>query len=155
MKLKNTERTKSNSSGGLSSNPIFSNSRLFEVCEQYKSNSKGPDRINVLLIQLGSMSANHFRRMFPLMYVYLAHSGIVLNNFQIVGNDSRSNTMPLLTGATVDEEFLYKFDPESLPLVWKDFEELGHYSMYNEDSLLDGKSKFRSIENLISILIIF
>lgn len=140
MKLKNIYR--GNSSAGreiLSSNPAYSNAKLFDACDKYKSKLT-PERINVLLIQLGSMSANHFRRLFPLMYAHLFHNGVVFDNFQIVGNDSRSNTMPLLTGAAVSEEFLYKFDPESLPLVWKDFEELGHYSMFNEDSLQNGKS---------------
>jgi hypothetical protein len=121
----------------IPSSPIYSNGDLFETA--CRKSEKISQKINVLLIQIGSMSSNHFRRMFPLVYDYLSSNSVIFENFMTIGNDSRSNTMSLLTGATIREEFYYNFDVTSLPLVLKDFQELGHFTMYNEDDLENGK----------------
>lgn len=59
------------------------------------------NKMNTLIINLESVSYNHFQRIFPITFKYLKEelaNMIVYDNFNRVGDDSLSNILPLLTG---------------------------------------------------------
>jgi hypothetical protein len=114
-----------------------------------KKGTKG--RMNVLLIQIDSMSFNHFRRMFPETFEFLSTSlkdNKVYENFMVVGEKTKPNTFPWLGNVAPygipelgipNEDSLYKNDySNDFPFIWKDFQKLGYITMYNEDFLIKG-----------------
>lgn len=123
--------------------------QLFEKCDSKikKSSVKG-DPMNILMIVIDSFSHNHAKRMIPLTYDYLKswkQDNQIFENYVIIGENTKPNIFPLLTGRLVlssPSNGLVNEDPGKnynlLPLFWKDFERLGYISMYNEDFLING-----------------
>jgi len=108
-------------------------------------------KMNVLLIQVDSMSFNQFRRMFPATFQFLSTSlkdNKVYENFMVVGEKTKPNTFPWLGNVAPygnpelgipREDNLYKNDyAKDFPFIWKDFQKLGYITMYNEDLLKFG-----------------
>ncbi len=125
------------------SNPMFSNGNIFEPCGSMDAH-KPKEPINVLVIQLESMSLNQFIRMFPMTYEYLSSNlddNTLFSNLMINGENTQQNTFAFYGGVIERREHLplYKLDYINFPLIWKDFEKLKYISMYNEDFIICSK----------------
>lgn len=106
------------------------------------------EKLNVLAIGIDSLSANHFKRVFPLTYKYLnqdLENNIIFEHFNSVGSNTYPNMIAMLTGIVeeginddIDGEIkLYrKFDStfhDHLPYIWNEYEKLGYLTMFQED----------------------
>ncbi len=127
---------------------MYDDGLLYDACDSLPKNTT---QMSVLIIQLDSISFNHFQRMFPRTFAYLKHNltdNVVFENLMIVGENTKPNTFPLLSGVMPaslpefgisDEDSYYYFDYKDMPLIWKDFEKLDNFvTMYNEDFLING-----------------
>lgn len=135
-------------------NPLYSDENLYDACE-VPEEQRHPKKMDVLIIQIDSMSYNHFRRMFPDTFEFLSKSlpnNRIFENFMIVGENTRPNTFPWLGNVASssiaelgirEENSIYSSDySRKFPFIWKDFQELGYVSMYNEDFLINGNFIF-------------
>ncbi len=134
----------------LVNNRYFSDKRLYEPC-YFSKNRKNTNRMNILLIQIDSLSFNHFRRMFPDTFELLSKSlknNKIFDNFMVVGENTKSNTFPLLgnvvpdgvseLGIESEDQYYNKDYSSNFPFIWNDFQDLGYITMYNEDFLVNG-----------------
>jgi len=128
-------------------NPML-NDLNYKNCDE-NSSEVNAEKLNVLIIVLDSMSNNHFKRVFPLTYEYLRtrlKNNILFNNFNVVGEKTFSNMMPMLTGLVVDtieqknisnEIDYYRLIDSTYhdlyPFIWRQFEKLEYFTSYNED----------------------
>lgn len=129
--------------------------KLFNDCEAKARKPSLP--MNILIINIDSFSHNHFRRMLPLTDQFLRSLGnksTIFDNFVVVGENTKPNLFPFLTGKLVEripEKWLFTeeqnllgfyHDYNKYPFFWKDFEKLGYLSMLNEDYLKNGNGTF-------------
>jgi hypothetical protein len=106
-------------------------------------------KANVLCFGFDSVSFNHFQRIFPLTYEYLANklaNNILYDQINSVGSNTYPNVVPLMSGIVVDDvgdgvpSELGKYQSidgsfhESFPFLWSDYEKLGYLTAYQEDS---------------------
>ena len=130
------------------SNPMYGHGSLYDVCESLPLNQTS---MNVLVIQIDAVSFNHFKRYFPRTYAYLhdLNDNVIFENFMIVGENTKPNIFPLVSGVMpaslpefqIDNEDIYfDGDYKHMPLIWKDFEKLDNFiTMYNEDYQIIGR----------------
>lgn len=103
---------------------------------------------NVLIIAIDSVSANHFKRIFPRTHDFLAHNlsdSIVFEHFSSVGANTYPNILAMLTGIIEEDvddtikseiDWYRKWDStyhDHLPFIWNEFEKLGYVTHYQED----------------------
>ena len=134
-------------------NPLYSDGKLFKSCE-LKKELRNQQKFNVLLIEIESLTFNHFRRMFPLTFEYLKNdleNNHLFEKFMIIGENTKPNLFPLISGVIPSgirelgissEDWKYWTDYAYLPFIWKDFQKLGHTTMFNEDFLVNGRYHF-------------
>ena len=134
-------------------NPLYSDQNLYEPCEIPEDERK-PMKMNILIIQIDSVSNNHFKRMFPDTLEFLSRSlpnNVIFENFMVVGENTVPNSFPWIGGVIPNgikelkiskEQSIYSYDfSNRFPLIWKDFQKLGHITSYNEDYLINGNFK--------------
>ena len=114
-----------------------------------RNNSDLGSKMNVLLIGIDSMSFPHFKRVLPKTYKYLQKdfkNNLIFNNYNVVGQNTYANILPLLSGVIQEAipdlglnsevKFFQKFNStfhDMFPLIWKEYEQIGYLTMYNED----------------------
>jgi len=130
------------------SNPMYGHGSLYDACEILPLN---PTSMNVLYLKIDAVSFNHFKRYFPRTFAYLQglNDNVIFENFMIVGENSKPNMFPLLSGVIPaslpefqidDEDKHFNGDYKHFPLIWKDFEKLDNFiTMYNEDNQIIGR----------------
>ncbi|XP_059621176.1 uncharacterized protein LOC132264861 isoform X2 [Phlebotomus argentipes] len=99
------------------------------------------DRLNVLMYGFDSLSRNAFMRKLPKSYAYLTDElrADVLRGYNVVGDGTPQALIPLLTGLTELElpETRKRFRNSNFvnvyPMIWKDYEEEGYVTAFNED----------------------
>jgi hypothetical protein len=145
--LKHVDDLKATISGDSAENPMLKDLN-YENCD-YSSNKKRSEKLNVLIIVLDSMSSNHFKRVFPETHEYLEKklkNNILFENFNVVGEKTFSNMLPMLTGLVVDSieqinltseiDYFRTLDStyhDLYPFIWRQYERLGYFTAYNED----------------------
>ncbi|XP_073832590.1 uncharacterized protein isoform X2 [Musca autumnalis] len=101
-----------------------------------------PRYFNVLMFGFDSLSRNAFIRKLPKTYEYLTKKlgAIVLTSYNIVGDGTPQALVPILTGYNeLELPETRKRMPDALsvdhayPLIWKDYEEHGYITSFNED----------------------
>ncbi len=137
---KNIKKNNKNSSDEIN--------QLFIDCDRQTNNFKNSKPLNILFIFIDSFSHNHAKRMIPKTYKYLKSfekDNQIFENYMIIGENTKPNMFPILAGKiakSMPEYSLNNEDPytnyQNLQLFWRDFEKLGHVSMYNEDFLVNG-----------------
>ena len=117
----------------------------YQKCEleNEPAKKKKEKKLNVLIICLDSMSNNHYKRVFPKTLEYLENvleNNILFENFNVVGEKTFSNMIPLLTGLLLEPvsemDYFRHIDStyhDYLPFIWREFERLGYVTTYNED----------------------
>ena len=118
----------------------------FEPC--FKRKEVNSQKMNVLILGLDSVSTSHFKRIFPKTFSYLNNQterNFIFNNLNSVGSNTYPNMLALLAGMveeTIPElkikgeiDFFRNIDKhhDILPFIWKEFEDLGYITMYQED----------------------
>jgi hypothetical protein len=130
----------------------FSENKMFEACLNKETEIKPVEnrkKMNVLILALGSVAKNHFRRIFPITYKYLTqdlYENIFYERFNKIGENAYPNFLPAFTGLVVDsykelnisnELSFYKNADSTFhdhfPFIWKEFENLGYLTQYNEE----------------------
>lgn len=103
------------------------------------------NQTNILIIGIDSVSANHFRRVFPRTHAYLERETLLFEHFNSVGFNTYPNVIAMLTGIVeedLDEEFLSEINiyrqwdgtfHDHLPYIWYEFEKLGYITHFQED----------------------
>jgi hypothetical protein len=112
---------------------------------------KDEEKTNVLVIGIDSVSANHFRRIFPLTYDFLKNdlgNNVIFERFHSVGSNTYPNLLAMLTGIVEETQTYSGYNltgeidtyrqldstfHDSLPFLWYDYESLGHLTMFQED----------------------
>ncbi len=109
-------------------------------------------KANVLMLGIDSVSANHFKRIFPLTYDFLKNdlgNNVILERFHSVGSNTYPNLIAMLTGIVEESQSYDSFNltgeidtyrqleestfHDSLPFLWYDYESLGYLTMFQED----------------------
>ncbi len=130
-------------------NPMLTDLK-FEECEKLEGGELD-NKMNVLVVGLGSVSYPNFKRTFPLTYKYLAkelENNLMFENLNIVGENTYPNMLPLLSGVIEeanaeidlgDETQFFRDDlnqssfNDLYPFIWNEFEKLGYATMYRQD----------------------
>ncbi|XP_063430259.1 uncharacterized protein LOC134712542 [Mytilus trossulus] len=97
--------------------------------------------LNVLIIGLDSLSHLSFQRLLPLTYNFFRDEldFTILNGYNILGDGTTANVIPLLTGKTemeLPEVRKHMFESgyvDKYPFIWKEFEKHGYATVYAED----------------------
>lgn len=101
-----------------------------------------PSYFNVLMFGFDSLSRNAFIRKLPKTYEYLTKKlgAIVLTSYNIVGDGTPQALVPILTGYNeleLPETRKRMSDAmpvdQAYPLIWKDYEDHGYITSFNED----------------------
>ncbi|XP_075146470.1 uncharacterized protein LOC142220931 [Haematobia irritans] len=101
-----------------------------------------PSYFNVLMFGFDSLSRNAFIRKLPKTYEYLTDrlGAKVLTGYNIVGDGTPQALVPILTGYNELElpETRRRMSnaisvDQAYPLIWKDYEEHGYITSFNED----------------------
>uniref|UniRef100_A0A7E5A260 DUF229 domain-containing protein n=1 Tax=Panagrellus redivivus TaxID=6233 RepID=A0A7E5A260_PANRE len=101
-----------------------------------------PQKLDVVMIGIDSVSRVEFQRSLPLTYEYLINSmgAVVLNGHNIVGDGTPQAYIPMLTGQTETELPLTRkrypeanFVDDVYPFIWKNFSNAGYVTAYGED----------------------
>lgn len=121
---------------GLRENP-----RLKVAAPTLASASQQRPPMNVIILGFDSLSRNSFIRKLPKSYDYLKdqlHADI-LRGYNIVGDGTPQALIPLLTGQTELElpearrRMPNSQTVDTFPFVWKQYEEHGYVTAFNED----------------------
>ena len=94
------------------------------------------DRLNVYMIAIDSVSRLNFKRQMPEVEAQLEELGAIpMSGLTKVGRNTLPNMLPFLAGMTIDEfKASYVRKPlDGLPVIWKDFSNIGYYTLYSED----------------------
>lgn len=98
-----------------------------------------PDRLNVLVLGLDTVSRLNLHRQMPKTVKYLANlGGVELMGYNKVGDNTFPNLIPVLTGLTEDE-LINNCWPhpndnfDNCSFVWNLYKEKGHITAYGED----------------------
>ncbi|GAB0091979.1 uncharacterized protein DMENIID0001_069050 [Sergentomyia squamirostris] len=99
------------------------------------------DKLNVLIYGFDSLSRNAFMRKLPKSYTYLTDvlRGDILKGYNVVGDGTPQALIPLLTGLTELElpETRKRMRNSNFvniyPMIWKDYEQDGYVTAFNED----------------------
>ncbi|CAF0998420.1 unnamed protein product [Didymodactylos carnosus] len=124
--------------------------RLENYTLQTKKNTT-VDEYNVLILGVDSVSRLHFERLMPKTYRYLTHelNGIVLKGYNVLGDGTPQQVIPMLTGYKEQElpSTLLRIKNSSFvdvyPFIWKDFERNGYVTAYAEDRMEYGTYTLR------------
>jgi hypothetical protein len=109
------------------------------------------DAMNVLMIGFDSMSRNAFMRKLPKAYNFLTKelNADVLKGYNIIGDGTPQALIPILTGKSeleLPETRKRKFSSQFVnvyPFVWKDYENVGYVTAFNEDQPKIGTFSYR------------
>lgn len=96
---------------------------------------------NVLMFGFDSLSRNAFIRKLPKSYAYLVDKigAHVLNGYNIVGDGTPQALIPILTGYTELElpdtrkRISESVTCDAYPMIWKEYENSGYVTAFNED----------------------
>jgi hypothetical protein len=123
----------------------------YEECDSLPGGEL-PDKMNVLILGIDSVSYPYLKRAFPLTHAYLAkelEGSLLFENLNIVGMNTYPNMLPMLSGVVKEENDELGIADETLyftqvleqssyhdvyPFVWYDYERLGYLTMYHEDT---------------------
>jgi hypothetical protein len=115
------------------------------------TNNTNENKLNILLIGIDSVSANHFRRIFPLTHDFLSHhldSNVIFDNFHSAGSNTYPNLIAMLTGIVEEDLHYSDFNisgeidfyrnlnstfHDNLPFLWYEFENQGYLTHFQED----------------------
>ena len=121
--------------------------KLFEKCDSERNSVVNTEPLNILMMMIDSVSHNQAKRYLPLTYDYLKSwdkDNLIFENYMLMGENTKPNLLPLISGNLIFKFYLSNEDPERnyhrSPLFWRDFENLGYISMFNEDFLKHGKN---------------
>jgi len=120
---------------------------LSKKCANSRSNAD--QKMNVLIIGIDSVSASHFKRVFPKTFAYLSNdlaNNVIFDHFNSVGFNTFPNIVPMLTGLieegneelnlTREMDFFRQMDStyhDHLPFIWQEYEKQNYVTMYQED----------------------
>jgi hypothetical protein len=127
-------------------NPVFSDIEYTECLKEGDGvDSEHQPKINMFLHMLDSVSYEQFARTFPVTFKYLSEEldhNVLFSAVNRVGEKTYPNFLAMTAGIIehdIDNEFtVYKkidykwFD--TLPLIWKDYKELGYFTMYLQEN---------------------
>jgi hypothetical protein len=125
--------------------------RDVEYVECANEGEETNEKLNVLIMQLDSVSFNHFRRVFPVTFDYLTNvleNNVILDDYNVVGEKTYPNVLPLLSGVLVEKNLLSGLNQsemdffrlldstyhDQVPFIWRQYENLGYLSAYSEDN---------------------
>ncbi|XP_071502908.1 uncharacterized protein [Diadema antillarum] len=109
--------------------------------KQKRAGLNGLD-LNVMMLAIDSTSKMNFIRHMPKSLSFLEEDPqtVVFNSYNIVGQATAGNMIPMLTGKYEDELPLIRKNlyanasfVDDYPLVWKEFENAGYVTMFAED----------------------
>lgn len=102
--------------------------------------------MNVLMFRIDSLSFQHFRRVMPKTYNYLANeleNNVMYTMFNSVGENTHPNLVPLYSGVVVESIETVNLPPEiyqlehkdegfydKIPFIWYEYEEKGYLTAY-------------------------
>jgi hypothetical protein len=131
----------------------------YEECDRIEGGEL-PEKMNVLIMVLDSVSYPFLKRSFPLTYDYLTielNNNLMFESLNIVGENTYPNMVPMLTGLLqeANEELDIKDETEFFqntlnesthhdlfPFIWFDYERLGYLTAYQEDKPIWGTFRF-------------
>lgn len=105
-------------------------------------------KTNVLVIGIDSVSANHFKRVFPRTHEFLSRNltdSLLFEHFNSVGGNTYPNILAMLTGIVeenVSEQLKSEIDlyrrwdstfHDHLPYLWHEYEKAGYVTHFQED----------------------
>lgn len=107
--------------------------------------------MNVLMIGFDSLSRNAFIRKLPKAYNFLTKElqADILKGYNIIGDGTPQALIPILTGKSeleLPETRKRKFSSQYVnvyPFVWKDYENVGYVTAFNEDQPKIGTFSYR------------
>lgn len=109
---------------------------------------EGFPKTNILMIGIDSVSANHFKRVFPRTHGFLSSNfsnNIIFEHLNSVGTNTYPNIIAMLSGILeedVDERLKSEIDwyrdwdstfHDHLPFIWYEYEKLGYVTHFQED----------------------
>jgi hypothetical protein len=126
---------------------LLENSYAKENCADTRS--KTEQKMNVLIIGIDSVSANHFKRVFPKTFAYLnedLENNVIFDHFNSAGFNTFPNIVPMLTGLieegsdelnlTKEMDFFRQMDStyhDHLPFIWQEYEKQNYVTIFQED----------------------
>ncbi|XP_064615210.1 uncharacterized protein LOC135479318 [Liolophura sinensis] len=120
-----------------------------EMKEQGQSQPHDP--MNVLVFCLDSLSHLSYQRKLPLTYKFIKNAlgATILHGYNIVGDATTANLLPLLTGKAHDELPETRSDVadsnyvDTYPLLWYKYERKGYATLFAEDEPTIGSFNLR------------
>lgn len=114
--------------------------------------NQNTEKTNILMIGIDSVSANHFKRVFPRTHALLANTladNLVYEHLNSVGGNTYPNIIAMLTGVLEEDmggddedalkseiDWYRKWDStfhDHLPYIWYEYEKLGYVTHFQED----------------------
>ena len=121
-----------------------------EIDDTILSKRKLREPVNVLVFGFDSTSHVSFRTKLPKTYSYLKNnlSAIILNNYNIVGDGTTHNLLPLWSGKYIEDlpEVRWSYSHttlDSFPFAFKDYINHGYVTVYTEDVSKWGTFQYR------------
>ena len=111
------------------------------VRQRLATTKKNPDNFNILILGLDSVSRMQFERMLPKTFAYITKEldGIILKGYNILGDGTPAQIIPILTGMQERElpSTLHRDKNGSFvdvyPFIWNQYRERGYVTGYAED----------------------
>ena len=129
-------------------NPLLRDSHFTE-CGNDSEFTNPEKKINLFILAFDSVSHQHFKRIFPSTFEYLNQNmshNTIFENFNKIGENTYPNMVPLMTGALMEKiseqkikadlDYYVDLDTtyhDNFPFIWREYEKLGYFTMYNEE----------------------
>ena len=101
--------------------------------------------LNILMMGFDSMSRLAWQRSLPKTVAYLTESlgAVVFNGYNVAGDGTTQNMLPLLTGMKMSElpearrGHAEAIQVDGFPWIWDDLKKLGYATQWSEDELIE------------------
>ncbi|GMR50749.1 hypothetical protein PMAYCL1PPCAC_20944, partial [Pristionchus mayeri] len=129
-------------------------SLLFSIRKVKKQQRDHYKKWNVLMVSFDSVSQMTFRRKLPKTVRFLEEKleAVVMNGYNIVGDGTPQAFIPILTGATEQEQPMTRrhrfwesyYVDDAYPLIWKNYSDAGYVTLFAEDQAWLAMFEYRS-----------